>query len=129
MKAISTYEMVRADIFEMKGQTLEEISMNPEKDRIDFCTKDLTFRMEHKRVCCEICSVEDITGDLTDLIGSPIIMAEYVEYVPPIKDQSSDDSQTWTMVKLATVKGYVTIRWYGASNGYYSETPNFFKSI
>ena len=79
------------------------------------------FRMFHYQDCCESVSVEDIVGDIADLIGEPIVMADEETSEGP----DCGDSTLWTFYKLATSKGYVTIRWLGTSNGYYSERVNF----
>lgn len=61
--------------------------------------------------------IEDITGDLNDLVGS-IILASYEE----TETSETDTSETWSFYVIRTIKGTVTIRFYGTSNGYYSET-------
>lgn len=72
----------------------------------------------HDQDCCETVVIEDVTGDLNDLVGETIMMAEETSQIeePPLYE-----SGTWTFYKFATSRGYVTVRWIGRSNGYYSE--------
>ena len=71
----------------------------------------------------------DVVGDLKDLIGNPILLAEKVvsSDTPEDLDNEPSESFTWTFYKLSTIIGSVTIRWLGESNGYYSESVNFDK--
>ena len=110
----------------LKGQTLTNIEKSEDNEEMFFYTNDgKKYKMYHEEDCCESVSIEDISGDLNDLIGEPIIMADEVSNNDPINPDIEFDSFTWTYYKLATVKGYVTIRWYGESNGYYSEDVSF----
>lgn len=68
--------------------------------------------------CCEDVYVEEIVGDLEDLAGVPITSAT----VATSSQETGSWSRTWTFYCLRTQKGDVTIRWFGESNGYYSET-------
>lgn len=114
---------------DLLGQTLEAIQLSPAKDELTFFLTPTTgYKLYHIQDCCESVYVEDIIGDLADLIGSPILQAEEVtsnENPPGVEPQEYQDSFTWTFYKLATIKGSVTIRWYGESNGYYSESVDF----
>jgi hypothetical protein len=90
------------------------------------------YQMFHSQDCCESVSVDDIAGDIADLIGSPLLkVEESTSNENPIGltggTNEYQDSFTWTFYKLATIKGYVDIRWYGESNGYYSESVEFEK--
>lgn len=83
----------------------------------------LELKMFHYQNCCERVEVDDIVGEWSDIIGSPLTMAEVVTQDENDSDAGGeyDYSYTWTFYKLGTVKGYLTIKWYGTSNGYYSE--------
>ena len=69
--------------------------------------------------CCEGVWIESIVGDLNDLIGSPLLVAEEVSSETTL-DNDKEIETRWTFYKFDTAKGGVTVRWYGESNGYYS---------
>ena len=112
---------------ELTGQVCQSV-VNVDNESIHFTTVDnVVYRLEHIQDCCECVSVDDICGDLEDLVGNPIVQAEEFsnDYRGP--KTHGEESFTWTFYKLATIKGSVTIRWYGSSNGYYSESVSFFR--
>lgn len=115
---------------DLKGHTLTECFKTGDEGELHFVLEDgRQFKLYHSQDCCEYVYIESIVGDLSDLVGSPLTMAEEVESLPLTEEQQSmrggDDSFTWTFYKLATVKGYVDVRWFGSSNGYYSESVDF----
>ena len=109
----------------LEGKTLKDIKVKRNEEIIFTVDDGTKYKMFHDQCCCEHVYIEDICGDIENLIGSPIVMAEEVSNYDMGKLDKWDDSYTWTFYKFATVKGYVTIRWYGTSNGWYSESVDF----
>jgi hypothetical protein len=112
-------------IEELKGFTLtkvEKFEDGQDGEELHFVRDDgKKVIMYHCQDCCESVTLEDVDGELSDLIGSPIIEAE--EAWRDASDNSEyGDSETWTYYKLGTAKGSVSLRWVGSSNGYYSES-------
>jgi hypothetical protein len=126
--------MSRVAFETLKGKTFTKVSVNYDDygDNIIFtCSDGNVYSMYHDQDCCESVYIEDICGDLQDIIGYEILVAEEVvssgydgepSAIPPKGGYA--DSYTWTFYKLDTKAGGVTIRWYGVSNGYYSESVN-----
>lgn len=113
---------------EFIGKTCKNIQVIKSEEIIFTCTDGTVFKMYHVQDCCESVSIEDICGDMRDLEGSPILQAyESTNLDVPPKDDYKPDSFTWTFYQFATIKGSVTIRWYGSSNGYYSKRVSFEK--
>ena len=108
---------------ELLGKKLFEINgLEKGNDEAIFTFEDGTkYKMYHEQDCCESVYIEDVIGNVENLIGSPLVMAE------DVTENGEDDfgTITWTFYKFATNKGYVTIRWCGSSNGFYSESVNF----
>lgn len=121
------------------GKTLVTAEVNQDEDEITFVTTEgEQYKLLHFQDCCEFVSIEDIDGDMEDLIGSPILVAEEVSnqeldtlrLVTPEVFAVEDESQsvTWTFYKIDTAQGGVCIRWYGESNGHYSESVDLVKA-
>lgn len=106
----------------LKGMTLNRVDKIGAESIIFTADNGRKFRLFHEQECCEDVFIESVVGDLADLLDSPILTAE-------MSCKSSETGlgkgETWTFYKLATAKGYVDIRWFGSSNGYYSESADF----
>lgn len=118
------------DISEMLGQTFNKVEQQ-NNDELIFYGEGVKYIFFHYQDCCEGVSIDEIHGDLQDLVGAPLQQAEEVtsNENPEGVNKSYQDSFTWTFYKFATIKGYVTVRWYGESNGYYSESVDLRKEL
>jgi hypothetical protein len=116
-----------AELKDLIGKTLTKAEQVGDDEIVFITNEGKRYKLYHSQDCCESVTIEDIVGDLGDLIGSPILIAEEVtsNENPEGVTKEYQDSFTWTFYKFATRKGYVDIRWYGESNGYYSESVDF----
>ena len=69
---------MEANFTDLIGKTLISIRNNNDEELIFTTTEGEIFKLYHKRDCCESVAIDDICGDLNDLIGSPILVAEEV---------------------------------------------------
>jgi hypothetical protein len=106
------------------GRTIKAIERGKDELKFAMDNGDL-FVMHHRQECCENVYIEDICGDLEDLIDTPVLVAE--ERTEDEPEGEWGDISGWTFYELRTIKGSVTIRWLGSSNGYYSIGVDFDK--
>lgn len=111
---------------ELKGKIISSIEVErADSDSIIFrtCCGNIYY-MYHDQNCCEDVNIESINGDINELVGSEILIAEERSN---IGDIDGGGSFTWTFYTISTKKCTIDIRWYGTSNGYYSESVDFVK--
>jgi hypothetical protein len=118
------------DVSVLMHRTITNLQQNGDDELLFTMDNGDRYIMYHSQDCCEHVRIEDIDGDLYDLVGSPVLQAEVVS--GETRDgweevEYQNDSYTWTFYKFATIKGSVTLRWLGESNGYYSERVDFGK--
>ena len=107
-------------ISDLVGKTFKSVAAYVGGEGMRFISDDGTgFLFHHQQDCCEHVSIEDVVGDLSDLEGTPILSATANS---KHGEDSEEGSETWTFYDFRTNKGTVSVRWYGSSNGYYSES-------
>lgn len=106
------------NVSEMLDQTFTRVVEDGES--VTFENDKVRYVLYHDQDCCESVVVEDIIGDLEDLENLPLLIAREDTNAEG-EDLPKEASYTWTFYNFATYKGYVTIRFLGTSNGYYSE--------
>lgn len=108
------------NLSQMIGKIYTSVKGRVGDDELVFTATDGTvFTFYHEQGCCESVSINEIVGDLDDLIGAPLLTATESSSTSP-KEKCS--TSTWTFYDFRTMKGTVTVRWLGSSNGYYSES-------
>ena len=111
-------------IGDMVGRVFTSVTQDGESMVFENATERFSFF--HYQDCCESVTIDDIVGDLSDLVGEPLLIAEEVSGEAPVEfDELHHEVVEWTFYKFATRKGYVDVRWMGESNGYYSTSVNF----
>ncbi len=106
-------------IKQLEGLTLAAVEVAENKESIRFIVNDgRVFLMEHIQDCCESVDIEDICGDVADLVGTRILSAEEAT------SEEDVEGGMWTFYHISTVKGTVTLRWYGGES-YYSVAVDF----
>lgn len=114
---------------ELVGKTVVKLDITTRRDEVRFLCSDKTaYELFHETECCEQVFLEDINGEISWLVGVPILMADESRGDTGCeKDRDTNPHYRWTFYRFATRKGYVDLRFLGTSNGYYSEEMTFMR--
>lgn len=111
------------DIPLLKGYTFTKVDTD-KSEYINFFRSDgAVLKMYHEYQCCENVWLDDICGDLQDLVGEEILQASICSSNDPKHQNGMGDDdmwREWTFYKIATIKGHVTLRWCGETAQNYS---------
>lgn len=120
----------RSAFADLQGQTLNGVYTTPD-GAVWFVASGGTYVMFHAQDCCEGVDLVQIDGDPADMIGAHVTVAEEAEGETPPEWAweygHEPESFTWTFYKIQTPRGDLTLRWLGESNGYYSESVDFYR--
>jgi hypothetical protein len=95
----------------LKDKIIKNIKINTKEDEILFIdSDDKKYLMWHDQDFNERMYIENICGDLDDILNSPIL------FVDETIIDNKESHEKFTFYRLATTKGSVTVRWCGEYN-------------
>lgn len=104
------------------GQKISSWCKKEEEELFFNLENGKSYRFYHEQDCCEFVFIEDINGNIDDIIAKEILkFEERTEY----SSDEWENSQTYTFYDIETFDKHIQIRWCGSSNGYYSESVDF----
>lgn len=107
-----------SDLEKIIGATiLEVVGCERESECVSFVTDRGTLRLLHRQNCCERVYLEDANGDIADLIGGVVSVAEERSNQ---KGERGECRTKYTFYSIRTTKGDLDLRWIGKDNGWYS---------
>ena len=117
-----------AGVQHLIGRVIKSVEVGKSEGRVKFYLKDGTaLAIWHEHDCSDCVYLEDIIGidTVTQLTGETVLDA-YVSYRVGEHDKDSTWGRfsVWVFLMLRTNNYSVVFRWYGTSNGYYSECPD-----
>ena len=109
----------------IKVETQSDKSYDPDRvSRIYFyCESGDVYEMYHNQDCCEDVYLEEGKEDLGKLLGEEILTAEVSTNCDGLNGIHYE-KELWTYYKFTTSKGYIDLRWFGKSDGYYAVDVN-----
>jgi len=90
---------------DLKGRVLTRVEKIDSDELRFYLTDDHYIKMYHQQDCCESVTIEDIVGDLDDLVGTPLLLAEEVDNYDQEPNEEYYESYTWTYYRFRTIKG------------------------
>lgn len=115
--------LMHVNFSSLAGKTILGLVYDDDDEAVYIRTDDGDFVLQHHQDCCEHVYLADAIGDPESLVGGIGLAEESSPDLP--SNEEYPESFTWTFYRLQTTKGDLDLRWYGSSNGYYSEVVDF----
>jgi hypothetical protein len=65
-----------AKLKDLLGKTLTKVEQIGDNELVFITNEGKRYKLYHEQDCCEGVAIESVVGDLSDLVGTPLLMAE-----------------------------------------------------